>query len=91
MFLFQVDRKLLEDATPISDWREKIPISQTHYADEINYGEWCIVLFKFKCDIPGDVQLVRKTLTQKLGVSGQLDNKIIGKKKKNRWPPILAD
>lgn len=84
MFLIslQSERTLKSDAALLPDWKSKIPRDQTHYARSITYGAWAAVLFKFQCDIPGDVQAVRKTLTGLLGVSGKVDNDMVGKEEK---------
>ncbi|XP_035210513.1 uncharacterized protein LOC118184897 isoform X2 [Stegodyphus dumicola] len=80
-----VKRQLKKDAIPLSDWKDKIPNSKTHYVDSLLYGGWCVVLFRFHCDIPGDVRAVRHTLTEKLGVIGELGNGTL-----DRWNKAMA-
>lgn len=72
-----VNRTLKADAQLLPDWKEKISPSQTHYANTLFYGGWFVVLFRFQCDIPTDVRAVRKTLTDTLGVVGELSNNTV--------------
>lgn len=90
--LYLADKRFLkDDPTFIPDWKDKIPRTQTHYTHAVTYGEWCTTLFKFQCDIPGDIQVVRKTLTNVLGTSGKIDdnmtalwNKALSEVKENK-------
>ncbi|XP_054712360.1 uncharacterized protein LOC129221977 [Uloborus diversus] len=73
-----VQRKLKPDAQLLTDWEKKVPSSQTHYASTLFYGGWMVVLFRLQCDIPSDVQAVRKSLTDTIGAVGNLDDTSVG-------------
>ncbi|GFT63840.1 uncharacterized protein NPIL_437931, partial [Nephila pilipes] len=74
-----VDRTLQKNASTLEDWSKKVPQSQTHYADSLFYGGWAVVLFRFRCDIPSDVEKVKDVLTKHLGVVGHLAQDTLGK------------
>ncbi|GIY64577.1 uncharacterized protein CDAR_298201, partial [Caerostris darwini] len=81
-----VDRKLKKNATLLEDWSERVNQKQTHYAESLIYGGWAVVLFRFKCDIPSDVDRVKKVLTKNLGAVGSLSTDTL-----DSWEKAIKD
>ncbi|XP_055925899.1 uncharacterized protein LOC129957561 isoform X2 [Argiope bruennichi] len=81
-----VNRQVKADAAVLEDWTDKVPRTQTHYAETLFYGGWSVVLFRFKCDIPSDVVRVKALLTKHLGVVGQLSKDTLG-----AWEKVVAE
>ncbi|KAF8788685.1 hypothetical protein HNY73_006699 [Argiope bruennichi] len=82
----EVNRQVKADAAVLEDWTDKVPRTQTHYAETLFYGGWSVVLFRFKCDIPSDVVRVKALLTKHLGVVGQLSKDTLG-----AWEKVVAE
>ncbi|GFU04769.1 uncharacterized protein NPIL_359601, partial [Nephila pilipes] len=68
-----VYRELNHDANLLDHWTTRIDRSQTHYVHSTIYGGWSAVLYRFKCEIPGDEEVVRQILTSVLGTGGNMD------------------
>nr|WBW70113.1 venom protein [Lampona murina] len=79
-----VRRSLKVDAEPLPNWTTRIAPTQTHYANALLYGGFAFFLFRFQCDIPGDVETVRKTLMDVLGQYGNFEPSI-----EKRWQEAL--
>ncbi|GFT93681.1 uncharacterized protein TNCV_1920561 [Trichonephila clavipes] len=72
--LYQVYREVNPEATLLDHWTTRIERSQTHYVHSIIYGGWSAILYRFRCEIPGDEEVVRQILTSFIGTSGNMGN-----------------
>ncbi|GFT47524.1 uncharacterized protein NPIL_194361, partial [Nephila pilipes] len=72
-----VYRELNHDANLLDHWTTRIDRSQTHYVHSTIYGGWSAVLYRFKCEIPGDEEVVREILTSVLGTGGNMDKEAV--------------
>ncbi|KFM56882.1 hypothetical protein X975_06686, partial [Stegodyphus mimosarum] len=70
-------RDLKPDASLVSNWTDRLEDTQTHYVNSIIYGGWNAIFLRLKCDLPGDIEEVRKTLASVLGVTGQVGPEIV--------------
>ncbi|GFY38058.1 uncharacterized protein TNIN_308051 [Trichonephila inaurata madagascariensis] len=70
----EVYREVNPEATLLDHWTTRIERSQTHYVHSIIYGGWSAILYRFRCEIPGDEEVVRQILTSFMGTSGNMDD-----------------